>query len=348
MVVPSFIVVSRDLALCNTVHNVGRAFARHVVAASSSDDVIAAIAAVDASGRCDVLIDRDHDRAAEVLGHLVATADPRVGIVVVVRDAIGPVPPGVHAVVFAAAVDDLLRELAAPRPDRKPIALERLLGASMLAGPITDAIEAHATLLAACFDVDRCVISLRGDPTGGVAGADHTVDLPSWNATAQRCREAAAAEATLIAPGAADRPCESYLAVPLTSQHAGHGFVGLVNVGPRVFSIEARSLLRRLAARFGDEIGWRTAHERMLDTLDRLVNEPGIDPLLNIWNRPATTQLGWMYVSLAKRSKLPLTVLALPTSSICKASIRATGWSPAISCCAAWPTRSARRHAPRT
>ena len=62
----------------------------------------------------------------------------------------------------------------------------------MLSGPLDEALEAAAEQVAIGFGVDRCVISVRGDSTGGAAVGAHTWDSLTWNQTADYCRIAAA------------------------------------------------------------------------------------------------------------------------------------------------------------
>jgi serine/threonine-protein kinase len=278
-------------------------------------DTIALITAIAEGGARTAIVDCAACDARAVLRALaVLPSRDQVLVMAVVRDR-SALPRGADAIVFDGALDDALRLIASPPAPGKPLALDKLLSASVLAGPLDQALEAAADHLATGFGVDRALISVRGDSTGGAASGTHTWSSLSWSQTAERCRAAATAQTTLVARGealglghAAD--AESYLAVPLDSP-LGSGFVGLVVTEPRRFRREIRTALASVAARLAAELGWRGVHERAAEELDRLAAAPGLDPLLGIWNKPALEQLAGMQVSAAGRTGLALAAAVL-------------------------------------
>ncbi len=262
-----------------------------------------------------LVIDRDHRRA----GEMIALVDQmpqrdRPLIIVIVPDVSDP-PSGARVIVHAAVLDQAMKFL-----DRvtaidlsRPLALDRLLGVTLLSGPLDQALDTAAAQLASAFGVDRCVLSIRGASAGGAASGTHTWDSLTWSSTAENCRAAAVSGATVIAP-AANRPdgCDSYLAVPLGNQ----GFLALIVERARMFSREQQAALHAMAARLGIEIGMRNAHQRTMDELERQTSSPGIDPLLGVWNRVAMSQLAVQQVSAARRTNTSLVAIVVDVVSL--------------------------------
>jgi diguanylate cyclase (GGDEF)-like protein len=197
------------------------------------------------------------------------------------------------------------------RIHERPLVLDRLMSVSLLEGPLDRALDMVADRLAAGFGVDRCLLSVRGDSSGGGAAATRTWSSLTWDRTAERCRVAVASGSTLIAPMVEDpSACESYVAVPLDSA-AGNGFLGLVVSRPRLFTQELRAALQAVAKRLATELAWRAVHDRTADDLDRISSGPGLDPLLGIWNRAALLQIATMQVSASRRNHLAVAAAVL-------------------------------------
>ncbi len=263
-----------------------------------------------------VVIDLDAEGAQEALRRInLLPSRSSLHVILVARDPVPEVMNGDADIVVIgrALVDAVGIVTPASGAEDRPIALDRLLGVSMLGRSLDKALENAADQLAAGFGVDRCVISLREDSTGGAASGTRTWSSLTWNHTADRCRAAIRAGASLIAPVPDDphAPCETYLAVPLETAMGSNGFVGLVESRPRRFSAEMRSALEKIAGRLAAEVSWRGAHERASEELDRLVSGPGIDSLLGVWNRHALEQLTVMQLSAALRNKVPLGAVVL-------------------------------------
>ena len=254
-----------------------------------------------------VVIDRDHPRAHELLRALEALPQRERPLALVIVREIERLPTGARVIVHADALDQALSLVdgVVAIDIHRPIALDRMLGVSILSGPLDQALEAAAEQLASAFGVDRCVLSVRGDSSGGAASGGHTWDSLAWSATADRCRAAAGAGATLVAPAA--RGCESYLAVPLGPS----GFLGLVVERPRIFARDYLTTLSAVAARLANELGWRTANQRTSDELERRISSPGIDALVGVWNRVAMSQLAAMQVSASRRTNVPLVAIVV-------------------------------------
>jgi serine/threonine-protein kinase len=307
-----YAVLSRDPLVRGEVVNAGTTAGRLYMFARDVDDLMTTIEATSPSA---VVLDREYGDADEVLRRLAALpARHQMLIVLVFRDALQEPPAGAHVLVLEPALRQALGLVDRPAAidHRAPIGLDRLLTVSVLSGVLDEALAKAADEVAAGFGVDRCLIAVRGDSTGGVGVGAHTWDSLTWSQTAERCRAAATSASTLIAlapnKGA---PCESYLAVPLQTPLGSHGFLGLVASRPRIFPREDRIALQAVASRLGAELGWRAVHERTAADLDRSMNGPSLDPMLAIWNRPAVIQLGAMCVSASGRSKLPLSVVVL-------------------------------------
>jgi diguanylate cyclase (GGDEF)-like protein len=307
-----YAVLSRDPLVRGEVVNASTTAGRLYMFARDVDDLMTTIEATNPSA---VVIDREYGDADEVLRRLaVLPARDQTLVLLVFRDALQEPPPGAHVLVLEPALRQALA--MADRPlaidDRRPIGLDRLLTVSVLSGVLDEALANAADEVAAGFGVDRCLIAVRGDSTGGVGVGAHTWDSLTWAQTAERCRAAATSTSTLIALAPTKgAPCESYLAVPLQTPLGSHGFLGLVASRPRIFPRHDRIALQAVASRLGAELGWRSVHERTAADLDRSVNGPSLDPMLAIWNRPAVIQLGAMCVSASGRSKQPLSAVLL-------------------------------------
>ena len=304
--------LSRDPLVRGEVVNAGTTAGRLYMFARDVDDLMTTIEATRPSA---VVLDREYGDADEVLRRLamLPTRDQTL-VILVFRDALQEPPAGAHVLVLEPALRQSLALADSPISveDRRPLALDRLLTVSVLSGALDAALAAAADEVAAGFGVDRCLIAVRGDSTGGVAVGAHTWDSLTWSQTAERCRAASASAATLIALAPSrGAPCESYLAVPLQTPLGSHGFLGLVMSRPRIFPREDRIALQAVASRLGAELGWRSVHERTADDLDRTVNGPCLDPMLGIWNRPAVVHLTSAQVSAAGRSKQPLAVVVV-------------------------------------
>jgi diguanylate cyclase (GGDEF)-like protein len=304
-----FVVLSRDPLVRGEVVNAGATASQLYLVARDPDELLATIAA---SRPRAVVIDREYGEADDVLRRLRELPDRNQATVfLVIRDTTHEPPPGAHVLVLEPALRHalVLADRSIAVHDRRALALDRQL---TLSGPLDAALETAANQVAVGFGVDRCVISVRGDATGSTAAAGHTWDSLTWNQTSDYCRVAASAAATLIAPSSTKgASCESYLAVPLETPLGSHGFLGLVTSRPRIFTSEHRIVLQAVASRLGAELGWRAVHQRTTEELDRVVNGPGLDLLLGIWNRTAMTQLTTMHVSASVRSGLPLAVIVV-------------------------------------
>jgi diguanylate cyclase (GGDEF)-like protein len=305
-----YAVLSRDPLVRGEVVNAGTTAGRLYMFARDVDDLMTTIEATNPSA---VVLDREYGDADEVLLRLAGMpVRDQTLIVLVFRDALQEPPAGAHVLVLEPALRQALAMVDRPASidDRRPIGLDRMLTVSVLSGMLDEALAKAADELAAGFGVDRCLIAVRGDSTGGVGVGAHTWDSLTWSQTAERCRAAATSGATLIALAPSKgAPCESYLAVPLQTPLGSHGFLGLVASRPRIFPRQDRIALQAVASRLGAELGWRSVHERTAADLDRAVNGPSLDPMLAIWNRPAVMQLGGMCVSASGRSKQPLAAI---------------------------------------
>jgi diguanylate cyclase (GGDEF)-like protein len=259
-----------------------------------------------------IVVDASHPDAADTLRRLAAVREQDRGcLVLATRDLTSELLDFADVVVPYAALHVALAPGGLPSHTHA-IAFDRLLSLSVLEGQLDQALERAADDVTLCFGADRCVIAIRGDSTGGAASGAHTWDSFAWNRTADRCRAASHARATLIAPATNDGGrCESYLAVPLETPLGTYGFLGLVVERPILFSAQHRTALVALASRLGVELSWRAVHQRTTDELDRVGSAPGQDLLLGMWNRMAMAELATMYVSGSKRSVLPLAVAVI-------------------------------------
>jgi eukaryotic-like serine/threonine-protein kinase len=260
------------------------------------------LADLDTTGTCALVVDTDHPEAQVALAgtsELLTIACSREALVAT---------RGPRAVVARSALDATLRSIT--RPSRgHTLEIERLLALAVGNGPVEHALAAAAEEIAAVFDADRCVISVRGDSTGAASGTQTWSSL-AWSETADRCRVASATDATLVAPATTDPDqCESIMAVPLDSGGTGRGFLGVIARGPRIFTSEERRAIAAFGVRLALDLDQRLAHERTLEELERLANGPGIDYLLGIWNRAALAHLAAMHVSSSARFARPLTAV---------------------------------------
>jgi diguanylate cyclase (GGDEF)-like protein len=305
-----FVVLSRDPLVRGEVMNAGATASQLYLVARDADELLATVSA---SRPRAVVVDADYGEADDVLRRLHDLPARDQGTVfLVIRDTQREPPAGAHVLVLEPVLRHalVLADRSIAVHERRALALDRLLTLSLLTGPLDVALETCAEQIAIGFGVDRCVISVRGDTTGGTATGPRTWDSLTWNQTADCCRFAASSGATLIAPSPTKGcACESYLAVPLETPLGSHGFLGLVISRPRIFTGEHRIILQSVASRLGAELGWRAVHQRTAEELDRVLNGPGLDLQLGIWNRTAMTQLATMHVSASVRSGLPLAVI---------------------------------------
>ena len=302
------IVFTRDPAVGEAARTACRIVALPLAVAGHLAELAQATHAIEWS---ELVIDREHPDSAAAVSQVGALSGER-RLICVLRDASVSPLPGSHVVALAPVIGRTLVELATPRTVKVPSALERLLGVSVLGGPLEEAIDAASHELAVAFGVARCIISEGAEPAGAVLTEGATFDAQAWNLTAKRCREAVNLEATLVVP-APQEPgaCDSYVACGFESPRGEVGFVALIATGARVFSAEERGRLRAIATRLGRELHSRTAYARTAEELDRALSGPGLDPLLGVWNRAALDQIVHSYVSSSKRYKLPLAILAV-------------------------------------
>jgi uncharacterized protein (TIGR02265 family) len=221
-------------------------------------------------------------------------------------------PASGAAVILKSAIEVAQRSSGDARQVIPVVAVERLLTISILAGALEQALETASDAIARSLGVERCLISIRGDSSSGAVSAGHTWDSLSWDRTVSYCRAAATYGVTLIAPSSGASGCESVLAVPLGNQ----GFVGLIVSGVHVFAQGDHAALLALGSRFAAELNWRGAHQATTDELDRLVNGPGLDRMLGIWNRTAMGRLMSTQASAARRFGLPLSLLAVEVADL--------------------------------
>ncbi|MCW5808890.1 MAG: diguanylate cyclase, partial [Deltaproteobacteria bacterium] len=312
--------MSRDPLVRGNVVNASAAAGRLYMIANDGAQLLAMIDSVRPRV---VVIDRESGDGLDVLRSIAALpARDQMHVIMVVRDVVYEAFPGAHLVVFEPALGETLAMIDGGEPvhDHRPVALDRLLSLSVLSGHLDQALETAADRIADGFGVDRCIISVRGDSSGGAAVGAHTWDSLAWNHTADRCRAATMSSATLVAPaqreGAQVTRCESYLAVQLETPHGSQGFIGLVAARARMFSRGDRASLQAIASRLGAELGWRTVHERTAEELDRHVSGPGLDTLLAVWNRSAMFELGAMLLSASRRTSQPLTAIVIDVNDL--------------------------------
>lgn len=190
------VVVSNDTAVVSTVAGASRTLGRAHVHVR---DVGELLARIDVAPPRIVVVDRDDRRAPEVLTRLAGHLDrTRMTVVLVVRDA--PHEPLVGADVIATdtVLPDALGLADRGANDHRAVSMENLLAITVLNGELEDALKEATDLIAAGFQVDRCLISIRGDSTGVGAVGERTWDSLAWSRTAEHCRAAVASRATLI------------------------------------------------------------------------------------------------------------------------------------------------------
>jgi diguanylate cyclase (GGDEF)-like protein len=257
-----------------------------------------------------VIIDHSHPECAAALARLSASP---ARVVLVARD-LTDLPPGADVVLTSSSLPHVLATIDSTARHVDPT--EQVLSASVLSGPLEEAVRLVSEEIARAFGVERCVISMRGDSTGAGDEGDHTWDSLAWSRTASCCQTAAACGATLVLPSEADGSVfESYLAVPLSTP-LGNGFLGLVAERATVFPRQHAKVLRAVASRLGAELAWRAVHQRTSEELDRLANGPGLDRLLGVWNATAMLELASSQLSSARRLNVPLTVAMIDVQDL--------------------------------
>ncbi len=279
----------------------------------AADTAIALVELIRSRRPTSVVVDLRHAASAEALRQIEGLPARERPLTLVIADELVAPLPHARLVVQRDAVEHALCFLdrAVAIDIHRPIAVDRLLGVSVLAGALDQSLEAAAEQIASAFGVARCVIAIRGDSIGGAASGTQTWDSLAWSQTSAHCRTAALAGTTFLAPGAHRAvPCESYLAVPLVTA-LGQGFLGLVVERPRIFPRDHLATLHAIAGRLAAELGWRAVHQRVAEDLERRLSSPGLDTLLGVWNRVALHQLGIMQVSAARRMNTSLVAVVV-------------------------------------
>ncbi len=256
----------------------------------------------------DAAFGRDPSDAVERIRDWAAAA--RVPVVLV--DSLDPAAE-------PAACDAALRHLLAMRRSRDAAAgggdrlladPERAIGASILEGALDHVLVAAAEEVAAGFGADRCLISLHGG-LPATSNVERTLTAMESLHDSARCRTAAVAGVTLVAPIAAaggGAPAgASYLAAPFETS-LGDGFVGLIAERPRLFTAAERRALDALARRFATELGWRVTHDRVAQDWERAADAPGVDHTTGGWNRAALERLTAMQLAGARRTAVSLSL----------------------------------------
>ena len=151
-----------------------------------------------------------------------------------------------------------------------------LVAVSLLAGQLEQMMERAVQRISAAFAMERCRISLPQQIVAGPSGA------------------------------VIDRR-ETRIRI---------GCLELATSGVRVLDPSDRRRLDALAARLGQELSWRGVYERTAEELDRMVNNPGVDALLGVWNRSALLRLATMYLSTAARLKHPLGTILVDVANL--------------------------------
>lgn len=214
---------------------------------------------------------------------------------------------GADVTTTAASLSDAVQAMSNSTQPRPIPDLDRVLQASLLGAALEPSLAAAADDVAAGFDVDGCLISVRGEYSGGGTN-DRTWSSMEWIEAASCCRSSTRSGATVIAPRQLGRSAgsSSYIAVPMDSPFGTDGFIGLVVERPHVFSRSDRNALFAIAHRFAAELSWRSVHDRLVEEFDRSALGPGLDRVLGTWNRPALEQLTAMHLASARRTGTPL------------------------------------------
>ncbi|HSN25635.1 MAG TPA: diguanylate cyclase [Kofleriaceae bacterium] len=301
-------VLSEDRTVMATVSSASRALGRAHLQARDADELLARLA-TDVPRV--VVLDGALPQLGDLLVRLAERPERRRMSVIIVSDAGALDPlPGADVIATTDVLADAVGLADRGPGEQRAVNLEKLLSVSLLSGELDDALKEAADRIAAGFQVERCLISIRGDSTGVAAVGEHTWDSLAWSRTAELCRAAVTSRSTLITSGSSST-CESYLAVPLATPQGSHGFVGLVVDRARIFAPSHGVALSTLAARLGAELSWRAVHQRTTEEVERCSNGPGIDRLLGVWNPLAMAELASVQVSAARRTNLPLTVAVI-------------------------------------
>jgi diguanylate cyclase (GGDEF)-like protein len=251
-----------------------------------------------------VVLDGDAVNADEATSRLARLPDRARWKLIRAGQEILPAGGADIITVWPAVRDGVEAALRPAGPVAAPVVdIDRLLVSSLLGGALEQSLAVAADDLAAAFDADSGVISMRGQDTDGVSG-DRTLSSVQWSEASALWQVAAVSGATVIVPAHGDPAGgHSYLAAPLGGPSGASGFAGLQVDRPHLFSTAQRSALAALAQRLGAELVWRSVHDRLVDALDRAAQAPGVDPTLGVWNRPALEQLTAMRLAAARRNR---------------------------------------------
>jgi hypothetical protein len=171
------ILLSRSAALEASVSASAR---RPYCVARSAHEVMMLVGTVPVA----IVLDAAHADTVHTLRELTAIArDEQTTVIVVTDDVTRETPPGADVLVTPDGLQRVLEGL--PLHEHEP-QLERMMQLTVIDGQLDQALERAADELASCLGVDRCVIAVRGDSTGGAASGAHTWDSLAWNRTSER------------------------------------------------------------------------------------------------------------------------------------------------------------------
>jgi diguanylate cyclase (GGDEF)-like protein len=184
----------------------------------------------------------------------------------------------------------------------------KLIAASLV--ELTGAASETLAAIADGFGAQDCIVWWRDashqmTPTS----AREPPDAEYRTLIANAARMAAAAQGTVIAPGAAAR---SVIADTLRSSPTEvAGMVALVADNCRPFSTGERNDMRAIAARLTRELGWLQSHRRLVAEGERLLAASLHDPLTGAMTRGAFEQTVAHEVTGASRRKERLTLAVI-------------------------------------
>ena len=193
--------------------------------------------------------------------------------------------------------------------------LREMLRLTTLGSELQEALDRIAGRLRLLFGVSSVAIVANAAERQWVGTSSGVVALTEWPRLWQLCAQAVDVGAPLIV-SSADGP-QTRMAAPLrTAQNELLGAICLFANGARLASQDAREALDDLAARLGNELAWRSIHNRVAGERDRLREAAMFDPLLGVASRAALDQSIAAEIARFHRTKSPVSLAVLNVEAL--------------------------------
>jgi diguanylate cyclase (GGDEF)-like protein len=209
--------------------------------------------------------------------------------------------------------------------------MREMLKLTVLGGDLQITLDSLAGRLALIYGLSGCAVLASAGERYWVGATGDPITPEAWPEVWNSCVQAVHAGAPLFVEVPGKRPpvapargpnrrwtgVETRLAVPIPSRGgAVVGAICLISDGPVLFTGEARDALSDLAGRIGNELSWRSVHQRMAAERDRLRETSMLDPMLGVLARSALEQAIVAELSRRDQSGDPLALAVIDITGL--------------------------------